>query len=91
VHQSEQSFLINKAECVVAFDLAFNNNINAALAITLGSSIQMSLFVTPSLVLVGSWMDKPMSLSMPPKLSTYRSYDDFQTFRLSKQQLSFCP
>jgi hypothetical protein len=39
---------------------------NAALAITIGSSIQISLFVTPVLVILGYFMEKPMSLSNVP-------------------------
>jgi hypothetical protein len=35
---------------------------NQALGITIGSSIQISLFVTPFLVILGWFMDKPMSL-----------------------------
>jgi Ca2+:H+ antiporter len=43
--------------------LALKRKMNQALAITIGSSIQISLFVTPFLVVMGWFMDKPMSLS----------------------------
>jgi len=36
-----------------------------ALGITMGSSIQIALFLTPFLVIIGFFMDKPMSLSTP--------------------------
>lgn len=53
----------NAAEHVTACVVATRNKMDLALGVALGSSIQIALLVTPSLVIVG-WLilDQPMSL-----------------------------
>jgi Ca2+:H+ antiporter len=53
----------NAAEHVTAVVMAVRNKMDLAMAVAIGSSIQIALFVTPFLVLLG-WvvMDQPMTL-----------------------------
>lgn len=52
----------NAAEHVTAVTVAAKNKLDLALGVSLGSSIQIALFVTPVVVLLGWIMDKEMSL-----------------------------
>ena len=52
----------NAAEHVTAVTVAAKNKLDLALGVSLGSSIQIALFVTPIVVLLGWMMDKDMSL-----------------------------
>ncbi|KAG7883492.1 hypothetical protein KL938_002729 [Ogataea parapolymorpha] len=52
----------NAAEHVTAVVVAYKNKMDLAVGVAVGSSIQISLFVTPFLVLIGWIFDVPMSL-----------------------------
>ncbi|KAK4946894.1 hypothetical protein LTR10_014036 [Elasticomyces elasticus] len=52
----------NAAEHVTAVTVAAKNKLDLALGVSLGSSIQIALFVTPIVVLLGWILDKDMSL-----------------------------
>lgn len=52
----------NAAEHVTAIYVAYRNKMDLAIGVAIGSSLQIALFVTPFLVLVGWAMDVPMSL-----------------------------
>ncbi|KAK6066389.1 Vacuolar calcium ion transporter 2 [Seiridium cupressi] len=52
----------NAAEHVTAVVVAVKNKMDLALGVAIGSSIQISLFVTPFLVILGWMMNRPMNL-----------------------------
>lgn len=52
----------NAAEHVTAIYVAYKNKMDLAIGVAIGSSLQIALFVTPLLVLVGWVMDVSMSL-----------------------------
>jgi len=52
----------NAAEHVTAVTVAAKNKLDLALGVALGSSIQIALFVTPFVVILGWILDKNMSL-----------------------------
>ena len=52
----------NAAEHVTAVTVAAKNKMDLAINVAVGSSIQISLFVTPLVVLIGWILGKPMSL-----------------------------
>lgn len=52
----------NAAEHVTAVTVAHKNKMDLAIGVAVGSSIQIALFVTPLVVLLGWIMDKEMSL-----------------------------
>jgi len=52
----------NAAEHVTAVTVASKNKMDLAIGVAVGSSIQIALFVTPFIVLLGWAMDKEMSL-----------------------------
>ncbi|TAQ86113.1 hypothetical protein B7494_g5562 [Chlorociboria aeruginascens] len=52
----------NAAEHVTAVTVALKNKMDLAVGIAVGSSIQIALFVTPFIVLLGWCMDKEMTL-----------------------------
>jgi len=52
----------NAAEHVTAVTVAAKNKLDLALGVALGSSIQIALFVTPLVVVLGWCMGKEMSL-----------------------------
>lgn len=52
----------NAAEHVTAVTVAAKNKLDLALGVSLGSSIQIALFVTPVVVILGWILDKTMSL-----------------------------
>jgi Ca2+:H+ antiporter len=52
----------NAAEHVTAVTVATKNKMDLAIGVAIGSSIQIALFVTPFIVLLGWCMGKPMSL-----------------------------
>ena len=52
----------NAAEHVTAVTVAYKNKMDLAINVALGSSIQIALFVTPLIVLLGWCMDRDMSL-----------------------------
>ncbi|KAG7444949.1 calcium/proton exchanger [Guyanagaster necrorhizus] len=56
----------NAAEHVTAVFVAYRNKIDLALAVSVGSCIQVSLFVIPLLVLIGWMANKPLSLLFDP-------------------------
>jgi Ca2+:H+ antiporter len=59
----------NAGEFVAAVEQARKNNIDFALGLIVGSTLQIALFVTPFLVILGWIIGKPMSLR----------FDTFQT------------
>ncbi|KAL6940436.1 hypothetical protein ACO0QE_004336 [Hanseniaspora vineae] len=52
----------NAAEHVTSVYVAINNKMDLALSVSVGSSIQVALFVLPLMVLIGWIIDVPMSL-----------------------------
>lgn len=52
----------NAAEHVTAVTVATKNKMDLAIGVAIGSSIQIALFVTPFVVLLGWWMHKDMTL-----------------------------
>ena len=54
------------AEIVTCINQGYKLHLNLVVAITLGSCMQIALFLTPFLVIVGWLMDVPMTLSPPP-------------------------
>ena len=52
----------NAAEHVTAVIVAYRNKMDLALGVALGSSIQIALFITPLIVIIGWIADKDMSL-----------------------------
>lgn len=52
----------NAAEHVTAVTVAMKNKMDLAIGVAVGSSIQIALFVTPLIVILGWIMDKDMSL-----------------------------
>jgi calcium/proton exchanger cax len=58
--------MLKIAESVTAIHLAYKNKMDLAIGVTLGSSMQVALFLTPFLVVLGWVIDKPMNLSKKP-------------------------
>jgi Ca2+:H+ antiporter len=56
----------NAAEYISAAIAARRNKMDLAIGVSLGSSIQIALLVTPTLVLLGWTIQQPMSLSFEP-------------------------
>lgn len=56
----------NAAEHLVAVDMAMKNQLELALGIALGSSLQIALFVAPLLVCISLIVGNPMSLVFNP-------------------------
>jgi len=56
----------NLAEHLVAVQLAWKNRVDFAMAVSLGSSLQVALFVAPVLVLLGLVVNQPMDLVFEP-------------------------
>lgn len=52
----------NAAEHVTAVVVASKNKLDLALGVSLGSSIQIALFITPIVIIIGWGLDKSMSL-----------------------------
>jgi len=52
----------NAAEHVTAVTVAARNKMDLAIGVSVGSSIQIAIFVTPLIVIIGWIMDKDMSL-----------------------------
>ena len=52
----------NAAEHVTAVIVAYKNKMDLAIGVAVGSSLQIALFVTPFLVILGWAMDRPMTL-----------------------------
>ena len=52
----------NAAEHVTAVVVASKNKLDLALGVSLGSSIQIALFITPIVIIIGWGLDKNMSL-----------------------------
>jgi Ca2+:H+ antiporter len=56
----------NAAEYVSAFRASARGKMSLALGVAVGSSMQIALFVTPALVILGWVLGQPMSLSFEP-------------------------
>jgi Ca2+:H+ antiporter len=56
----------NIAEHIVGVQIAYKNNMNFSMAISLGSSIQVALLVTPILVFLGPLLGHPLRLVFTP-------------------------
>ncbi|EXJ89076.1 Ca2+:H+ antiporter [Capronia epimyces CBS 606.96] len=52
----------NAAEHVTAVIVAWKNKMDLAIGVAIGSSLQIAIFVTPFLVILGWIMDRPMTL-----------------------------
>ncbi|CAL9732244.1 vacuolar calcium ion transporter [Monosporozyma unispora] len=53
----------NAAEHVTSVMVAMKDKMDLAIGVAIGSSLQISLFVTPFMVLVGWWINVPMTLN----------------------------
>jgi Ca2+:H+ antiporter len=53
-------------EYISTATFAMKNKMDLAVAVALGSSLQITMFVAPILVLVGQWMGQPMNLEFNP-------------------------
>ena len=53
----------NIAEHIVGVQIAYKNNMDFSMAISLGSSIQVALLVTPILVFLGPLLGHPLDLT----------------------------
>jgi Ca2+:H+ antiporter len=58
------------AEHVTAVVVAYKNKMDLAIGVAVGSSLQIALFVTPFLVILGWIIHQPMNLSTQPPFST---------------------
>jgi Ca2+:H+ antiporter len=56
----------NIAEHVVGVQIAYRNNMDFSMAVSLGSSLQVALFVTPILVFLGPLLGHPLDLVFSP-------------------------
>lgn len=56
----------NAAEHVTAVFVAYRNKVDLSLAVSIGSSIQIALFVIPLLVIISWAIGKPLSLLFDP-------------------------
>ncbi len=56
----------NIAEHIVGVQIAYKNNMDFSMAISLGSSIQVALLVTPILVFLGPLLGHPLDLVFTP-------------------------
>lgn len=56
----------NLAEQLVAVRLAYADRIEFSIAVALGASLQVALFVVPVLVVLGLVLNQPMDLAFPP-------------------------
>ncbi|KAF1979315.1 vacuolar calcium ion transporter /H(+) exchanger [Bimuria novae-zelandiae CBS 107.79] len=52
----------NAAEHVTAVTVAMKNKMDLSIGVAVGSSIQIAIFITPFIVILGWMMDKPMTL-----------------------------
>jgi Ca2+:H+ antiporter len=52
----------NAAEHVTAVTVAMKNKMDLAIGVAIGSSMQIALFVTPVMVIIGHFIDQPMTL-----------------------------
>lgn len=55
----------NAVEHISAVTVAMKNKMDLALGVALGSAVQIALFVLPSVVIIGSFTGKTMSLKFP--------------------------
>lgn len=69
----------NAAEHVSSVIVAMKNNMSLAISIAIGSSLQIALFVTPFMVLLGWYIDVPMTLNF----STFETATLFTSVFLS--------
>jgi len=56
----------NAAEHLTAVRVAYKNKMDLAIGVAIGSSVQIALFVTPVLVIIGWIIGQPMSLYFQP-------------------------
>ncbi len=56
----------NIAEHLVGVQIAYRNNMDFSMAVSLGSSLQVALFVTPILVFLGPLLGHPLDLVFTP-------------------------
>merc|ERR1712194_182604 len=56
----------NAAEHYTAIIMAGRNKMDLSIGVAVGSGCQMMLLVTPLTVLMGEWVDQPMSLNFHP-------------------------
>mmetsp|Transcript_5656 Transcript_5656/g.6941 ORF Transcript_5656/g.6941 Transcript_5656/m.6941 type:complete len:529 (+) Transcript_5656:64-1650(+) len=56
----------NAVEHMTAVSVAMKNKMDLAMGVAVGSATQISLFVTPLVVIVGWIANKPMTLNFPP-------------------------
>ena len=54
--------MLMTAEHVTAVVMAYKNKMDLAIGVAIGSSMQIALFVTPFLVILGWIINRPMSL-----------------------------
>jgi Ca2+:H+ antiporter len=66
----------NAAEHVTAVVVAIKNKMDLAMGVAIGSSIQIALFVTPFLVVLGWIMNRPMTLQFETCTSIQLSFSN---------------
>ncbi|KAI5302603.1 hypothetical protein KEM56_000532, partial [Ascosphaera pollenicola] len=52
----------NAAEQITAISVAARDKMDLAIGVSVGSSIQIGLYITPLVVVIGWWMDRDMTL-----------------------------
>ncbi|KAH8831388.1 Sodium/calcium exchanger protein-domain-containing protein [Flagelloscypha sp. PMI_526] len=89
----------NAAEHVTAVFVAYRNKVDLALAVSIGSCIQIALFVIPLLVIIGWCADIPLSLLFDPLevavlflavILVRFATEDGRTHYMSGVTLTFC-
>jgi Ca2+:H+ antiporter len=56
----------NAVEHITAVNVAMKNKMDLAMGVAVGSATQISLFVTPLIVIIGWMTDRPMTINFPP-------------------------
>ncbi|KAI0833341.1 Sodium/calcium exchanger protein-domain-containing protein [Trametes gibbosa] len=54
------------AECVTAINVSVKDQLTLSISVAVGSTIQTALFVIPSMVILGWFLDKPLALLFDP-------------------------
>ena len=61
-----RGFIGNAAEHATAVRVALKDKMDLAVSVTVGSSLQIALFVAPVLVIAGYFLGQPMALDFDP-------------------------
>lgn len=77
------------AEHVTAVVVAYKNKMDLAIGVAVGSSMQIALFVTPFLVILGWIIHQPMNLSTPDPLAIFVDITSFVGFEIFQVAVIF--